>query len=516
MLKKLLYKHFWIAYSFFIIGIFFGILYSIQLLNNLTFIFRPDLTRSLHISLMLYGFLPLMVTMLPFTLIDKEISLPIQSTQNIERFFYIWYIFLLFLIISITYGNTRGLPFYDFSYELNFLLAIAGFFYIRAFLYAIKKYQIKPLWIKITLFIILISPLALLILMNPQYGQVEKTLIGPHGDNTLGMSFALLMLYYLIIKLESPLIKFKTKWHILWITPLTFYIISIIYRLFIGNLTYNMEWFFQSLTLLYLPLLYRWWKDANLSIKKNLYLLISILAFIFADIEGNILFIPKIRELFHRNDLVIGHAHIAVALNLLFLVMAIFKRYVNISKTLLFTTALLLIAMAIVLSISGFEQAGFFPLHTHFWWTLRSIIGGVFGLIIVIIIINNIYMSLRAIKFDFLTLFNLIGFLSDGLGGIILIIFAPFIYHLLHLNFSYGYLQIVFSFVTAVGVVHLIGLINQKNTDCYATATSIIRSFVSAMFFALYKAKILNWIGLFLSVYDLLFVLTYITYKRRF
>ena len=33
--------------------------------------------------------------------------------------------------------------------------------------------------------------------MNPTIGQVESTVSGPHGDNTLGMSLALIPIYYL-------------------------------------------------------------------------------------------------------------------------------------------------------------------------------------------------------------------------------------------------------------------------------------------------------------------------------
>ena len=126
------------------------------------------------------------------------------------------------MILSILAGNVRGLPFYDFPYELNALLALAGFFYIIAILKTIKAYEVKPLWVKVSLVLVIISPFALLLLMNPDYGQVEKMLMGPHGDNTLGMSFALMAIYYLAIKLASYKITFQTRWHILWQIPLGF------------------------------------------------------------------------------------------------------------------------------------------------------------------------------------------------------------------------------------------------------------------------------------------------------
>ena len=70
-------------------------------------------------------------------------------------------------------------------------------FYILALYKFIKLYKIVPLWIKVCLQIVIISPIALLILMNPTIGQVESTVSGPHGDNTLGMSLALIPIYYL-------------------------------------------------------------------------------------------------------------------------------------------------------------------------------------------------------------------------------------------------------------------------------------------------------------------------------
>ncbi|MGC6733079.1 hypothetical protein ACP0F4_25810, partial [Escherichia coli] len=48
------------------------------------------------------------------------------------------------------------------------------------------------------------------------------------------------------------------------------------------------------------------------------------LAFLFVDIEGNILFIPEIRWLFHRNDLIVAHAHVAMGIGVFFMVIAMF------------------------------------------------------------------------------------------------------------------------------------------------------------------------------------------------
>ena len=68
--------HFKISVGFFALGLFFGILYSINLLgfsiDSATL--NPSNMRSIHISLMLYGFVPLMLSYLPFLLINKEVG----------------------------------------------------------------------------------------------------------------------------------------------------------------------------------------------------------------------------------------------------------------------------------------------------------------------------------------------------------------------------------------------------------------------------------------------------------
>ena len=133
---------------------------------------NPLNLRAVHISLMLYGFVPLMLSYLPFLLINKEIGISKEGLKYLNIYTQIWYIFLIFMIFSLLLGKNRGLAFYDFAYELNFLLAFAGLFYILTLYKFIKLYKIVPLWIKVCLQIVIISPIALLILMNPTIGQV--------------------------------------------------------------------------------------------------------------------------------------------------------------------------------------------------------------------------------------------------------------------------------------------------------------------------------------------------------
>jgi len=351
--------HFKISLIFFGIGLIFGLFYSINLLgfsiNSQTLL--PTNLRALHISLMLYGFVPLMLSYLPFLLIRKEVGSSKKGLYYLNLYTIFWYIFLIFMISSLLFGNTRGLAFYDFPYELNFILAFAGIFYIIALYYFIKMYKVHPMWVRVCLRVVIIAPIALLILMNPIIGQVESTVSGPHGDNTLGMSLALIPLYYLIIKLLNKE-EFIARWNILWIIPTVFYFSSVLYRIFFEPLTYNQEWFLEYLSLLYVPLLYRWYKDSNIEHFAKLSLFISIFAFLFVDIEGNILFIPEIRWIFHRNDLIVAHAHVAMGIAVFFMVLCMFTSYINeLKKTAFYYLYLLgLLGIFFSLSFSGFVE----------------------------------------------------------------------------------------------------------------------------------------------------------------
>ncbi|MBU1641775.1 hypothetical protein KKE54_00325 [bacterium] len=511
MLNTKILPHIYLSYLFLVLGAFFGFIYALQLIGLLQELIRPDIVRSLHLSLMLYGFIPMMLALLPFALFEKEGLRSEKGLYYLQRFFMLWYVFLVFMIFSLLAGAARSLPFYDFPYELNALLAFAGLFYLLAILETIKGYAVKPLWVKVSLAAVIISPFALLLLMNPDYGQVEKMHLGPHGDNTLGMSFALMAIYYLAIKLASPNRSFVPRWHILWIIPLSFYLLSVLYRAFIGSISYTTEWFLQYLTLLYLPMLYRWWRDAGLTPGKNLTLFISIIAFLFADVEGNILFIPGLRELFHRNDLVVGHAHIAVGIGLLFLALSVIEPFVKVSrpKALFLTAAIVL--MAAVLTLSGFSQAGFGQIDTQLMWQFRAFFGFLFltGLVTYLFSLSFLK-GAKPIGF-----YHLIGFMSDGIGGLLLLFFGSYLYALIAQDFVGGYQIIVFGFVTAVGIIHLMGFLFKTHAHAFAQATVVTRLLTAAGFFALYKIGTLGWIALAISGVDLLFVLIYLLYLQK-
>ena len=509
--EQFINKHFKISIAFFAIGLFFGIVYSLNLLGFIidSQTLNPVNMRAIHISLMLYGFVPLMLSYLPFLLINKEVGSSKEGVRYLNLYTLIWYIFLVFMIVSLLLGKNRGLAFYDFAYELNFLLAFAGLFYILALYKFIKLYTVLPLWIKVCLRVVIIAPITLLILMNPTIGQVESTVSGPHGDNTLGMSLALIPIYYLIIKLLNEC-EFKARWNILWIIPTVFYFGSVLYRIFIGHLSYNQEWFLQYLTLLYVPLLYRWYKDSTISDVAKKALLVSILAFLFVDVEGNILFIPEIRWVFHRNDLIVAHAHVAMGIGVFFMVISMFINHIKKLHKEKFLKIYLVGILGIftALSISGFTQAGFSLVETYTLWIFRTLFGVVtFGFIFAFVKIKTSYSKLG--------FYNLIGVLSDGLGGVFLILLASFLYPILGFSFSGVYEYVVFTFVSMTGIIHYLALKNESYQYILTNLSVIIRVFASSMFFALYSSGKLGIEALVICLFDLTFVFVYLIFFEK-
>ncbi|SHO80702.1 Cytochrome c oxidase subunit CcoN [hydrothermal vent metagenome] len=492
-------QHFYIGIGIFGIGLFFGIIYSLNLLGLVidSSLLNPSYIRSIHISLMLYGFIPLMLSLLPFLLIYQDIGLSSKVLELLQKYFILWYIFLLFMVMTLLFGVNRGLAFYDFHYSLNFILAFAGLFYILALYKAIKGYIILPLWIKVSLVVVTLAPIILLFLMNPVVGQVEATISGPHGDNTLGMSFALIPIYYLVIKYLSGG-KFIARWHTLWIIPFIFYIISIIYRASISELSYDAEWFFQWLTLLYIPLLYRWYQDAIIDDKRLL--LISIVAFLFVDIEGNILFIESIRWIFHRNNLIIAHAHIAMGVGVMFLMLSLYAKFIPklLCKKFLYYYLGGMIGILISLSIVGFVEANLIKLDIPTLWIIRTISGLVLFASLIIFIKFNF-------NFTKINLYNLGGVLADGVGGVLLILFGEFIYKLVGFSFVGVYQYIVFGFVIGTGIIHIMGLIYPNNGYIFAKLTMIIRFLISSIFLALFLSNQLGIEGLGIAMFDLFY-----------
>jgi len=505
-------NHFMYSLTFLALGLFFGFIYSLNLLGYS--LDAPTLDpynmRALHISLMLYGFITLMLSMLPFLLINKEVGSSKEGLHYLNLFFTFWYIFLIFMIISLLFGNHRGLAFYDFPYALNFILAFAGVFYAIALYKFIKLYKKIPLWVKVSFRIVLISPIALIILMNPIIGQVERTVTGPHGDNTLGMSLALIPLYYLIIKLLNKK-EFVARWNILWIIPTVFYFGTVLYRTFVADLTYNEEWFAQYLTLFYIPLLYRWYKDSDIEGFSKKALLTSILGFLFVDVEGNILFIPSIRWVFHRNDLVVAHSHIALGIGVFFMVIAMFSHHLkNISKKSFFNLFVGgLVGIFTVLTLSGFVQTNMLhSLTTENLWYFRTF----FGFFVLLSLVPLVQWKTRYTKQEF---YNLFGFINDGLGGLLLLLAGSFIYHKLGFYFDDRYSYIVFGFVSMTGLIHFMALTFKKYAGILTLTTALIRISISSIFFALFLNHSLGLEAAFISLFDLVYASIYFIFFHK-
>jgi cytochrome c oxidase cbb3-type subunit I len=511
LLSKFINDSLPLAFVWLILGLFAGLVYALEMvgLDGSMTLLSPERARSLHISQMLYGFFPLMLSLLPFALFQKEGVLSETAIGYLRRYFVVWNLFLLFMSMAILFGNIRGLPFYDFPYQLNFLLAFSGLFYLLALLDALRRYEKRPLWVNVSLAAVIAAPIALVVLMNPQYGQVEKTLVGPHGDNTLGMSFTLIPLYYLLIKLVATQ-EFKPRWHGLWIVPLAGYVLSLIIRNFFHNLSYNEEWFFQYLTLLYLPLLWVWLRDAGVRFKTNPYLILSIGAFVFVDVQGNILFIPEIRALIHRNDLVVGHAHIAMGLGVAFMALAIlhhllpnlFRRFYAVVWT------VLMALMALALTIAGIIEAGGLSGAVEPYLGARALIGA-----LLVGMVGWITYERLRIRIDSpLKLYHLSGFLSDAGGGVILILFGAALFPLLGFHFSGTYEYIVFAFMIGTGLAHWYGL--HGDPYRFAEFTASVRAICASLFLALYMAGSLDGIALLVALYDASFALVYWLFLR--
>ena len=499
-------KHFYISLLFFIIGLSFGFLYSINLLGISvdSEMLNPSNVRAVHLSLMLYGFVPLMLSYLPFLLLHKDLGVNHKALKYLEIYSIFWYVFLSAMTISLMMGVTRGLAFYDFHYSLNAILAFAGLFYILGLYEYIKEYEKKPLWVSISLKVVISAPFVLLFLMNPIVGQVESTVSGPHGDNTLGMSLALIPIYYLIIKLISTN-TFRPRWHIFWIIPAIFYTLSVLHRLFIGPLTYGQEWFFQWLTFLYIPLLVRWYKDAQIPKEAKLLLLISISGFLFVDVEGNILFIESIRWIFHRNDLVVAHAHIAMGVGVLFMALSMYTEIIKKLYTSLFVKQYLFGMMGIFISLTlnGFVQAGYITLNSTTLWIVRSVSG-------VFIIASSLYLILWKIRLSRLQIYNLIGIANDGLGGLFLILFASYLYPLLGFYFDGVYAYVVFGFVMCTGLLHYLAIRYTNSEQILTFATAIIRFFVGGIFLSLFLSHKLGYEALVIFGFDFLYASIFI------
>lgn len=494
----------------FFISVLVGTVYAAQLLGFTLLdetLLSPVRTRSLHISLMLYGPVMLALSLLPFALFAKD-RLDLQAAVvPLRNYFLLWHLFLFMMVVSISLGSQRGLPFYDFAYELNFLLAASGIFYIAAIFKVIKEYEQPPLWVKVSKALLFVAPISLLILMNPSFGQVEKTLSGPHGDNTLGMSFTLIPLFYLLIKLHTKE-KFKAAWNIFWIAPLAAYALSVAIRIFRGELSYGEEWVFQWMTFAYAPLLIKWCRDAKISFSQEPYLIVSIWSFLFVMIEGNLLFIPELRWLFHRNDLIVAHAHVAIGLGIFFMSLSVLSYFYTLPKYFAHFWLGVIGLIFLPLSLAGFVESGLLEMDVMMLWWVRLISG-------ILALAGLAYFMLLKTEFkkpSLLQLYHLIGFASDGLGAIVLILFGANLFALLGFDFDFHY-YLIFGFMGFVGILHLSALYREEHF--LARMTSLARLITGTIFLSLFYLGTVDLLGLLVGSYDIFYALIYLLSGKR-
>jgi hypothetical protein len=123
------------------------------------------------------------------------------------------------------------------------------------------------------------------------------------------------------------------------------------------------------------------------------------------------------------------------------------------------------------------------------------------------------YSSYFSVKhYSKLELYHLVGFLSDGIGAILLLLFATPIYRLLGVEYVVGYQSVIYGFMLAVGIMHLLGVLKKECSTAMAYATVSSRIMASAIFFALFSAEKLDWMALAVSGYDLLYAFIYIIF----
>jgi len=117
-------------------------------------------------------------------------------------------------------------------------------------------------------------------------------------------------------------------------------------------------------------------------------------------------------------------------------------------------------------------------------------------------------------KYSFTNLqkYNLMGVLSDGFGGVGLILLGSYIYPLLGFSFTNSYEYVVFAFVSMTGVLHFMALKYKEHEIMLTNITVIVRVFISSVFFALYISSALGIESLLIAGFDLAFVTVYLLF----
>ena len=248
--------------------------------------------------------------------------------------------------------------------------------------------------------------------------------------------------------------------------------------------------------------------DAKLTLKSDAYLIISIWAFLFVMIQGNILFIPEIRWAFHRNDLVVAHAHIAIGVGIFFMALSTLSYFYKLPQKFANFWLLVMGVIFFSLTIAGFSEAGYLNLDIVPMLQIRFVggilaVGGLFYFIV---------REIKQPKIDTLTLYHLNGFASDGLGALILFLFAPLLFEFLGFKFT-PYYYLIFGFMSFVGILHLIGA--YKDAHLFAWLTSTARLITGTIFLSLFYIHTVDTLGLLVGFYDIAYALIYMLLRNR-
>ena len=225
-------------------------------------------------------------------------------------------------------------------------------------------------------------------------------------------------------------------------------------------------------------------------------------------IQGNILFIPEIRWPFHRNDLIVAHAHVAIGLGIFFMSLSILKYFYPLPKKFIGFWITVIALIFVSLSLAGFTEAGFAAIDVTSMWWIRFI-GGVAALGgLVFFIVQKIQKT----ELSLLKLYHLNGFLSDGLGALILFLSAPLLFEFLGFAFTPHY-YLVFGFMGFVGILHFIGITKESHLMAYLT--SLARLITGSVFLSLFFQGSIDALGLLVGVYDISYALIYLIFRSR-
>lgn len=160
------------------------------------------------------------------------------------------------------------------------------------------------------------------------------------------------------------------------------------------------------------------------------------------------------------------------------------------------------------LSLAGFDEAAIFAVDVVSMWQIRLIAGivAVFGLGYFIV------KKMKIAKLSRLQLYHLNGFLSDGLGALILFLSAPLLFEFLGFSFT-PYYYLVFGFMGFIGILHLIGV--AKEAHFLAYLTSIARLITGSVFLSLFYLGTIDALGLLVGLYDISYALLYLVFRSR-